>query len=68
MAYINTTTTHSITSRLQQILSDIAARYRTHRLYRETLNELASLSDRELADLGIHRSQIRDVARTAVSH
>jgi uncharacterized protein YjiS (DUF1127 family) len=30
--------------------------------YRETLRELSRLTDRELHDLGIHRSDIPDVA------
>lgn len=32
------------------------------RLYRRTLNELSSLSDRQLADLGLNRSMLRRVA------
>ena len=68
MAYMNATTTTTILSRLQHFLADTATRYRSYRLYRETLNELSGLSDRELADLGLHRSQIRDVARSAVAH
>ena len=45
-------------ARLGKRLSD-------HRLYRRTLDELAALSDRELADLGLSRLQIREVAWTA---
>lgn len=67
MAYMNATTTTPILSRLQHFFADIATRYRSYRLYRETLNELSSLSNRELADLGLHRSQIREVARTAAA-
>lgn len=37
-----------------------------YRLYRSTIAELAQLSDRDLSDLGIHRSMIRDIARQAV--
>jgi uncharacterized protein YjiS (DUF1127 family) len=37
-----------------------------YRLYRATLDELGSLSDRELADLGISRLSIRDIARESV--
>jgi uncharacterized protein YjiS (DUF1127 family) len=33
-----------------------------HRTYRETVRELNRLSDRELADLGIHRSMIKSIA------
>lgn len=36
------------------------------RKYRKTVNELGRMSDRELSDLGIGRSDIRRVARTAV--
>ncbi|WP_082469784.1 MULTISPECIES: DUF1127 domain-containing protein [Rhizobium/Agrobacterium group] len=36
------------------------------RKYRQTVNELGRMSDRELSDLGIGRSDIRRVARTAV--
>lgn len=35
------------------------------RIYRRTLNELRQLSDRELADLGISRMTIVDVAHEA---
>ena len=37
-----------------------------YRLYRETLAELESLGDRELSDLGIARTSIRDIARESV--
>lgn len=37
-----------------------------YRLYRETLEELQSLNDRELRDLGISRLSIRDIARESV--
>jgi uncharacterized protein YjiS (DUF1127 family) len=47
---------------LRANLGERVARYRT---YRTTLNELASLSDRDLSDLGLHRAMIADVAREA---
>jgi uncharacterized protein YjiS (DUF1127 family) len=37
-----------------------------YRQFNKTVKELASLSDRELRDLGISRYQIRDIAREAV--
>lgn len=37
-----------------------------YRLYRATLHELSSLTDRELSDLGIHRSMIHEIARDSV--
>ena len=40
--------------------------YRNWRRYRETVNELGRLSNRELDDLGITRSDIPFVARKAI--
>ncbi len=40
--------------------------YRNWRRYRETVSELSRLSNRELHDLGISRSDIPHVARKAV--
>lgn len=40
--------------------------YRKHAVYRQTYKELASLTDYELRDLGIHRSQIEELAREGV--
>ncbi len=40
-------------------------RFLRNRMYRQTVNELSSLSNRELADLGLHRSMIRRVAQQA---
>ncbi|SDC34000.1 DUF1127 domain-containing protein [Ruegeria marina] len=41
------------------------ARFARYRVYRETVNELSSLSGRELADLGLHRSMIKRIALQA---
>ncbi|MET0574674.1 MAG: DUF1127 domain-containing protein [Mesorhizobium sp.] len=40
--------------------------YRNWRRFRETVNELDRLSNRELSDLGISRSDIPFVARKSV--
>lgn len=45
---------------------NILRNYRNWRRYRETVNELGRLSNRELSDLGISRSEIHSVARRAV--
>ncbi len=37
--------------------------YRTWRKYRETYNELMRLTNRDLADLGISRADIPEIAR-----
>ncbi|QRM32444.1 DUF1127 domain-containing protein [Microvirga sp. VF16] len=44
-------------------VSQILAKFRAYRRYRETVNELSKLSDRELNDLGIRRFQIDTIAR-----
>jgi uncharacterized protein YjiS (DUF1127 family) len=46
-------------ARLRKAIAD-------YRLYRSTLDELAVLSDRELADLGISRHSIHGIARESV--
>ena len=40
--------------------------YRNWRAYRETVTELGRLTNRQLADLGINRGEIANVARKAV--
>jgi uncharacterized protein YjiS (DUF1127 family) len=45
---------------------NIAKKLSSWRKYRETVTELGRMTDRELSDLGIGRSDIRQVARTAV--
>jgi len=40
--------------------------YRNWRRYRETVNELGRLSNRELSDIGFVRSEIHAVARRAI--
>jgi uncharacterized protein YjiS (DUF1127 family) len=37
-----------------------------HKLYRATLDELSALNDRELADLGLTRFMVREVAYESV--
>jgi uncharacterized protein YjiS (DUF1127 family) len=48
------------------ILSWILSKIRNYRRYRETVEELSRLSDRELDDLGISRYEIESIARTSV--
>ncbi|MCP4562908.1 DUF1127 domain-containing protein [Bosea sp. CCNWLW174] len=45
-------------------LTMIAAKIRAYLRYRETVRELSRLTDRELDDLGLSRSDIQYVART----
>lgn len=44
---------------------NIIRNYRNWRNYRQTINELSRLTNRELADLGINRADIPYVARKA---
>lgn len=50
---------NGLLARFRQGLAD-------YRLYRATVAELSQLSDRDLSDLGIHRSMVRTIARQAV--
>ena len=62
MAYLNTTTAPTIFDRIGGIATSLLARYRQHRMYRETFEGLSALSNRELNDLGLYRSELRRVA------
>lgn len=44
---------------------NIKRSYAAWRKYRQTVNELSRMSDRELSDLGIGRGDISSVARSA---
>ncbi|AZQ66302.1 DUF1127 domain-containing protein [Silicimonas algicola] len=50
---------------LPGIIGGMRRRYAQYRTYRTTLDELQSLTDRELSDLGLHRSALRGVAYKA---
>ncbi|SFE27546.1 protein of unknown function [Sulfitobacter brevis] len=64
MAYVNTTsaTTPSFFARIGTAFDAMATRYKQHRMYRQTFDGLSALSNRELADLGLNRSELRFVA------
>lgn len=46
---------------------NITNKLRTWRTYRRTVSELQSMSDRQLSDLGIGRSEINRIARQAAT-
>lgn len=48
------------------IFARLSRAFADHRKYLATYDELNALSDRELADLGLSRLNVRDVAREAV--
>jgi uncharacterized protein YjiS (DUF1127 family) len=45
----------------------LVSNYRAWRKYRETYKELMQLSSRDLADVGIHRSEIPSIARRSAA-
>lgn len=51
---------------LSGLWARLSKRLADHQLYRQTLDELAALTDRDLADLGLSRLQIREVAHESV--
>ncbi|MFY9210767.1 MAG: DUF1127 domain-containing protein [Aestuariivita sp.] len=53
-------------SRLASVLSETRAVVARWRLFHQTLSELAALSNRELPDLGLHRSELKRTALEAV--
>ena len=52
----------SIGQTLSHLKASLTQRWTRFRAYHRTLNELSMLSDHELADIGIHRANIGDVA------
>ena len=51
--------------RLRGTRESLADRWARYRVFRQTQNELAALTDRDLADLGVSRGQIRSLALEA---
>ncbi len=47
-------------------VTEALTRFEKFYLYRRTVNELMSLSDKELSDLGFGRSEIRRIAQESV--
>ena len=45
-----------------KLMNTLTTYMRKRSNYKRTLNELNSLTDRELADLGLHRGMIRSIA------
>ncbi|QFU09294.1 hypothetical protein PARPLA_02258 [Rhodobacteraceae bacterium THAF1] len=63
MASLNTTyAAPRAGNRFAQTRAGLRQRFEAWKVYRRTLNELSQLSDRELNDLGLHRSAIRGIA------
>ncbi|KAB2885052.1 MAG: DUF1127 domain-containing protein [Albidovulum sp.] len=54
-----------LADRIADVARELGEKWRRYGVYRETVRELNALSDRDLADLGIHRSQVTAVAKDA---
>ena len=67
MAYTSSTTaqTGAVPGRVLTLIEELKAKFDRYRLYRQTLNELSALGNRELADLGLNRSMLKRVAYQA---
>ncbi|CUH63735.1 hypothetical protein TL5118_00593 [Thalassovita autumnalis] len=61
-ASILRTETFGIADRFAALIQDLQERRARRKLFRDTLNEMSALGDRELRDLGLSRSQLRSVA------
>lgn len=65
---MNTMTSRSsaqVGARVANLINGLRVRKARYSVYRTTVRELDALSERELADLGIHRSAIRAIAYQA---
>ncbi|MEZ5912943.1 MAG: DUF1127 domain-containing protein [Paracoccaceae bacterium] len=56
---------HSILSRLAGFVATLRENRERRKLYNQTVRELSNLTNRELADLGLHRAMISRVAYEA---
>ena len=69
MAHAHTVFAHpgqsGLKARFQQIRDMLERRAVERAVYRRTVQELRVLSDRDLADLGLHRSEIPRIATEA---
>ena len=67
MAYVNSTRSAQsvLVDRIGSVVTNLGAALQRRRVYNQTLTELLSLNDRELADLGIAQSMITEIAREA---
>jgi uncharacterized protein YjiS (DUF1127 family) len=67
MSYANDTMVSAggFVARFRALRADLAERAAKNRLFNQTRNELSQLTDRDLADLGLARADIADVAYQA---
>ena len=54
-----------LADRISAFFAGLRDSHRRYKMYRQTVNELHALTDRELHDLGLHRSAIDSIALEA---
>jgi uncharacterized protein YjiS (DUF1127 family) len=67
MGYVNSSraASSSFPDRISAVANSIQGALARRRMFNQTACELNALTDRELADLGIHRADIRQIAMQA---
>ena len=67
MAFVNTTrAAHpAFGDKFASLLDSVKTAMARRAIFRQTMRELRALSDKDLGDLGIHRSEIRRMAQEA---
>ena len=67
MAYMNIARSSEwgIAQQIKAYFDRMSDQRRRGRVYRETVDELRAMSDRDLADIGVHRSTIEEIAMKA---
>ena len=69
MAYLNANTQNVVANPILRVIADAFADYKAaaarRAVYREVIMQLEEMTDRDLADIGISRGEIRDVATKA---
>ncbi|UWQ50085.1 DUF1127 domain-containing protein [Leisingera caerulea] len=63
---ISAAPTLSLTARIRRTAEGVLEAWALHREFQRTYNELDRLSDHELADIGVRRSDIADIAHQHV--
>ncbi|MGY3437944.1 MULTISPECIES: DUF1127 domain-containing protein [unclassified Marinovum] len=62
-ALSNTSTGFNPASSLQSLVTALKTARARRAIYAQTFSELANLTDRDLADIGVNRSEIRSIAK-----
>jgi len=60
--FVNNSGGAAVGERTYQMLASIIRLFRAWRRYRDAVQELSYLSDRDLADIGVNRSEIQRLA------